>query len=668
MADASFLFAGVLTVAGLGLLWAVVRGMGLAARPVGTKAMVEVSQAIQEGARAFLLRSYRTVAVFVAILAAGIVVADRLGHPGLSLSTAVAFVFGAACSLGSGYAGMSVAVKANVRTAQAAHTGLTAAFRVALDGGSVVGFAVAGMGLAGIALVLFAFGQIDRPTTLLAINGFALGASSVALFARVGGGIFTKGADIGADLVGKVEEGIPEDDPRNPAVIADNVGDNVGDVAGMGADLFESYVGSLVAAVVIGAADEGLGAKGLLLPLCMAGIGLLSSLVGVLFVRLVKSAPDKGLRQATLWTVLMSAAGAWFLTAALYHTPRLFGSVASGLVIALLIGALTERATGSGTSRVRGLAGMATTGPATAVIEGLALGMGSVALPMMIIALGTLAAYGFGGLYGIALAAVGMMSTTAITLTVDAYGPIADNAGGIAEMAGLAPEIRQRTDLLDALGNTTAAVGKGIAIGSAALTALALFAAYAERAHLQVVDLLHPEVTAGLVVGGSLPFLFSAFSLRAVGKAAQEMVGEVRRQFRTKKLLSGIDRPDYARCVDISTRTALREMLLPGSLAVLLPLLVGLTLGRDALGGMLAGSLASGVALAIQMANSGGAMDNAKKLIESGQYGGRGTPAHAAAVVADTVGDPLKDTAGPSLNILLKLMSIVALVFVPLFR
>jgi K(+)-stimulated pyrophosphate-energized sodium pump len=311
---------------------------------------------------------------------------------------------------------------------------------------------------------------------------------------------------------------------------------------------------------------------------------------------------------------------------------------------------------------------MATTGPATAVIEGLALGMGSVALPMMIIALGTLAAYGFGGLYGIALAAVGMMYTTAITLTVDAYGPIADNAGGIAEMAGLAPEIRQRTDLLDALGNTTAAVGKGIAIGSAALTALALFAAYAERAHLQVVDLLHPEVTAGLVVGGSLPFLFSAFSLRAVGKAAQEMVGEVRRQFRTKKLLSGIDRPDYARCVDISTRTALREMLLPGSLAVLLPLLVGLTLGRDALGGMLAGSLASGVALAIQMANSGGAMDNAKKLIESGQYGGRGTPAHAAAVVADTVGDPLKDTAGPSLNILLKLMSIVALVFVPLFR
>lgn len=665
----SILFSLAVAAAGIALLWAFVRARQLGRHTAGTEAMMAVAGAIQEGAQAFLLRAYRTMALFIALLAAGILLADRLGYPGLTAGTALAFVFGAACSLAAGYAGMRVAVRANVRTAAAARSSLGAAFGIAFDGGSVMGFTVAGLGLAGVAAVLFAFGRIDHPATLLTVNGFALGASSVALFARVGGGIYTKGADIGADLVGKVEEGIPEDDPRNPAVIADNVGDNVGDVAGMGADLFESYVGSLVAAVAIGAATPGFEGEGLLLPLGLAGVGILGSLLGAVIVHAGGGrSPGQSLQRATLWAGMFCAAGAWGLTAGLYHQPRLFGSVVVGLAIALVIGGLTERATGSSGRAVRRLADMAVTGPATAVIEGLALGMGSVILPMSVIALGTLAAYAFGGLYGIAMAAVGMLSTTAITLTVDAYGPIADNAGGIAEMAGLDPEVRARTDLLDALGNTTAAVGKGIAIGSAAMTALALFAAYAERAHLEVVDLLHPAVTAGLLAGGALPFLFSAFSLRAVGRAAQQIVNEVRRQFRDERLRQGKIRPDYARCVDISTKTALREMLLPGTMAVVLPVVVGMTFGRATLGGMLAGSLASGVALAIQMSNSGGAMDNAKKLIEGGAHGGKGQPAHAAAVVADTVGDPLKDTAGPSLNILLKLMSIVALVFVPLFR
>ena len=651
------------------LAWAGATALRLRRAPAGDARMAVVADAIAEGAGAFLRRAYGAVAVFVLVVAAALLLASGLGHPQLTPGTALTFVLGAAASLASGYAGMRVATLANVRTAHAARHGMGPALRVAFGGGSVMGFTVAGLALGALALLALWYGNPGDAAAVDTISGFALGASSVALFARVAGGIFTKGADIGADLVGKVEEGIPEDDPRNPAVIADNVGDNVGDVAGMGADLFESYAGALVAAIAIAVAT-GRATGGIVLPLLLAGLGCLGSIAGALVVRWrAQRQPRSALAQGAGVTAVVFAGGAWWATAGLFRQPGLFGAVICGLGLALVIGFFTEQATGAGRPSVTALAAAAGSGPAPAVIAGLGLGMGSVAPAVVAMAAAVLCAYHFAGLYGIALAAVGMLGPTAMILAVDAYGPIADNAGGIAEMAGLPPEVRVRTDRLDAVGNTTAALGKGIAIGSAALTALALFAAYAEEAHLQSIDLMRPAVVAGLLVGGALPFLFSSLALRAVGRAALDMVAEVRRQLRASPgILRGEVRPDYARCVDISTRAALRDMRAPGLAAVALPLAVGVVFGREAVAGLLAGTLTCGVALALQMANAGGAMDNAKKHIESGALGGKGTATHAAAVVGDTVGDPLKDTAGPALNILIKLMSIVALVCVPLFR
>jgi K(+)-stimulated pyrophosphate-energized sodium pump len=669
VAPGAWAFGLEMAAAVLAIVWAGGRARAIAALPAGDARMREVARAIREGAGAFLRRAYGTVALFVVALAAALLLAARAGHPQLTGATAAAFAVGAAASLAAGLLGMRVAVQANVRTAEAARRGLGPAFGVAFAGGSVMGFAVVGLALLGLGLVLFAFADPADPASLDAASGFALGASSVALFARVAGGIYTKGADVAADLVGKLEAAIPEDDPRNPAAIADNVGDNVGDVAGMGADLFESYAGSLVAALLIGATASG-APLGALLPLGLAGLGVVASWLGTLVVHgLADREPALALRLGTWAAAAGFAAGSLWLTAGLAHAPGLFGAVATGLVLALAVGYLTERATGAGRPAVRDLARQAAVGPAPAVVAGLALGMGSAAPAVGLVALGVLAAYAFAGLYGIALAAVGMLATTAVALAVDAYGPIADNAGGIAAMAGLPSEVRDRTDRLDAVGNTTAAMGKGIAIGSAALTALALFAAYAEQAGLRAIDLLRPGVVAGLLAGGSLPFLFSAQALRAVGRTAARLVEEVRRQLRARPgILAGTERPDYARCVDLAAQGALGEMAVPGVAAVAVPALVGAAFGRETLGGLLAGALVTGVGLAIASANAGGALDNAKKHIEAGQLGGKGSPAHAAAVVGDTVGDPLKDTSGPALNILIKLMGIVALVFAPFFR
>ena len=662
-------FGGAVVGALAALMWAAVATLRLRREPAGDHRMAAVAGAIAEGAGAFLRRAYGAVTVFALVVAAALLLASRLGHPQLTPGTALTFALGAAASLASGYAGMRVATLANVRTAEAARHGMGRALRIAFGGGSVMGFTVAGLALGVLALLALWYGNPSDAAAVDTISGFALGASSVALFARVAGGIFTKGADIGADLVGKVEEGIPEDDPRNPAVIADNVGDNVGDVAGMGADLFESYAGALVAAIAISVAT-GRGAGGILLALLLGGLGCLASVAGALVVQWrAERNPRTSLALGAGVTAVVFAAAAWWATAGLFRQPELFGAVACGLGLALVIGFFTEHATGAGRPSVTAVAEAAGSGAAPAVIAGLALGMGSVAPTVVAMAAAILGAYHFAGLYGIAMAAVGMLGPTAMILAVDAYGPIADNAGGIAEMVALPPEVRARTDRLDAVGNTTAALGKGIAIGSAALTALALFAAYAEEAHLRSIDLMRPAVVAGLLVGGALPFLFSSLALRAVGRAALDMVAEVRRQLRASPgILRGEVRPDYARCVDISTRAALRDMRAPGLAAVALPLAVGLVFGREAVAGLLAGTLTCGVALALQMANAGGAMDNAKKHIEAGALGGKGTTTHAAAIVGDTVGDPLKDTAGPALNILIKLMSVVALVCVPLFR
>ena len=649
-------FAPVLGICALLFAFYLTKKVGK--QDAGTDRMKEIAAFIHEGARAFLTAEYKILVVFVAVLF--VLIGIGIGN----WVTAVCFLVGALFSTAAGYIGMNVATKANVRTAAAAKdSGMNKALSIAFSGGAVMGMCVVGFGLFGAGVVYILTKNPD------VLSGFSLGASSIALFARVGGGIYTKAADVGADLVGKVEAGIPEDDPRNPAVIADNVGDNVGDVAGMGADLFESYVGSLVSAITLGVvyAKE----SGAIFPLVIAALGVLASVIGCFFVKGDEnSSPHKALKYGSYSAAIVVMIGSLILSKMFFNGFKEAIAIIFGIVVCLLIGVITEIYTSGDYRFVKKIAQQSETGPATTVISGIAVGMQSTAVPIILIAIGIIGAYSFSGLYGIALAAVGMLSTTGITVAVDAYGPIADNAGGIAEMSGLPSEVRNITDKLDAVGNTTAAMGKGFAIGSAALTALALFVSYAQAVGLfeEGINLLDYKVIVGMFVGGMLPFLFSAFTMDSVSKAAYKMIEEVRRQFKTiPGILEGKGKPDYKSCVAISTQAALKEMLLPGVMAVLAPVFIGVVLGPDALGGLLGGALVTGVMLAIFMSNSGGAWDNAKKYIEDGHHGGKGSEAHRAAVVGDTVGDPFKDTSGPSINILIKLMTIVSLVFAPLF-
>jgi len=687
--DFQTLMYGTLGCGVLGLLFAFWRSRWIVQQDAGTEEMITIAGHIREGAMAFLGREYRVLAKFVVVVA--IVLAFvNYGNEKSSALIGLSVVAGAICSALAGFFGMRVATSANVRTAAAARIGLNPALKVAFSGGAVMGFCVVGLGVLGLAALFLLYsgvfaGEANLGRVVTVLTGFSFGASSIALFARVGGGIYTKAADVGADLVGKVEAGIPEDDPRNPATIADNVGDNVGDVAGMGADLFESYVGSIVATLALGvAATVASGAAAVaqlvLLPMVIAGAGIVVSLGATALVRTKEGGnPATALHKGTIGAAAVMLGVIYLLSRQLlgdttytlegvtFGAFDVFLATVIGLVAGIAIGLITEYYTSESRRPAQEIADDSRTGAATNIISGLALGMKSTAWPIIVLVAATLGAYKVAGLYGIAIAALGMLSTTGIQLAVDAYGPIADNAGGITEMSALGKEVRERTDKLDAVGNTTAAIGKGFAIGSAALTALALFAAFRTTANITSLNLVDPQVMAGVFIGAMLPFLFSSMAMKAVGRAAFSMIEEVRRQFKEiPGLMEGKAKADYARCVDISTAAAIKEMVLPGVLAVGVPLAVGFLYSKEALGGVLAGVTTSGVAMAIFMANAGGAWDNAKKYIEGGAHGGKGSDAHKAAVVGDTVGDPFKDTAGPSLNILIKLMSVVALVIAPL--